>query len=195
MSYFVSFLLLSGFRIVDKTWIWEERVGKDMLQRAINQTWTRANMTTVWTQMNGLLFGNTIHYFSSFIVPCFTLPCVSSCAVTVSSRFNVVNAVTSAHCSSVVVPGCSYWLLFSPADFLSVSGSLWTAELNDKLLLHTSRYAQLHRLLSKRLKYSTAGPNHPAKKKKNMKSFWKRFVIVITWGLTIVFLSNKSSMS
>lgn len=31
--------------------------------------------------------------------------------------------------------------------------SLWTAELNDKLLLHTSPYAQLHRLLSRGLKY------------------------------------------
>lgn len=65
----------------------------------------------------------------------------------------IVNAVTSVHCSSVLDPCCNYRLLFSPADYLSVSQSLWTAELNDKLLLHTSPYAQLHRLLSKCLKY------------------------------------------
>lgn len=29
--------------------------------------------------------------------------------------------VTSAHCSVTSVPSCSYWLLFSPADFPSVS--------------------------------------------------------------------------
>lgn len=57
-----------------------------------------------------------------------------------------MNVVPSAHCSSTLVFGCSYWLPFSRADFTSLSGSLRTTELNDKLLLHTHPYAQLHRL-------------------------------------------------
>ncbi len=76
-----------------------------------------------------ILFFSTLFYFFS----------VQLCQCAVSSSVEcVVNVVTSAHCSRISVPGCSYWLLFSPTDFPSVFESLRTAELNDKLLLHTS---------------------------------------------------------
>lgn len=39
---------------------------------------------------------------------------------TMSSSVGCIT-VTSAHCSITSVPSCSYWLLFSPADFPSVS--------------------------------------------------------------------------
>lgn len=91
---------------------------------------------------------------SFFFIVFYSIPLYSLSVQTVSSSVEcIVNAVTSAHCSNTLVPGCSYWLLFSPADFPSLSESRWTAELNDKLLPHTSPYVQLHRLLRKGLKY------------------------------------------
>lgn len=92
-----------------------------------------------------------------------------------SSVKRIANLVTSAYCCTTLLPGCSYWLLFSPADFPSFSESLWTVELNDKLLLHTSSGAQLHRLLCQGLKYS-----RPQTSCKNNEFLFKTFFCLLS---------------